>query len=255
MPSRFTIRTIIPTRTSPYAERLLWVCIWVIVGLATIHILLQFLHLVVYDGSNQHLMQLSNRFDFDDESSVPTWFSALLLALTAGTAFLAAYLQTNHKKRTLWILLGSISLLFSMDEIAGLHEYVLQLTHIMFFGYDPSTFLTNAWWIIIPIVLIGAGLLFWRIVKLLPHRTVTFLVIGTAIYFTGAMLIEVITTRIDGSGFTSQGLMVAAEECLELLGVSVVLYAIIDYLEIHYGKKLHASIRALQKQPIHKNAS
>jgi hypothetical protein len=53
------------------------------------------------------------------------------------------------------------------------------------------------------------------------------------------VVIDIITSSEPGIvSFKDQGLLVALEESLELVGVSLVIYALIDYLERNYRKKI-----------------
>ena len=63
---------------SPLSKRLLWILIGFLGFLVCAHLFLQHLNLHVYDEKNAQVFEISNRFDFDDESSIPTWLSQFL---------------------------------------------------------------------------------------------------------------------------------------------------------------------------------
>lgn len=158
--------------------------------LFVIHLGLQYLNIVVHYQQVGSIYELSNRFDFDDEASVPTWFSQLLYLNLSIMAFLAAYLQTEKFKKIVWLIIGLAGILFSIDEIAGLHEYMLQQIHVHFFEDSAATGSDNAWLVVVPFLIIMFISLIWMSFKTLPKRTVILFVISGLLVSTGAIFID-----------------------------------------------------------------
>ena len=211
-----------------------------------IHLLLQFLNLNVYHQQNGQIYELSNRFDFDDESSVPSWFSQALFLAIGVFALLAAYLQTKKAQRRLWGIIALLGLVCSIDEVAALHERVLQTIHVTFYQDASPTGLDNAWWIIAPLLLIVGGWLVWMMVRLLPRRTMLLFVVSGTTFLVGAVVVDLITSVVSREWFLNQGILVAAEEIVELLASVFALYAIADYLEGNHGTALSNAARQLK---------
>lgn len=229
-----------------YSTRLLWTLLAAIGIVLGLHLLLQYLNLQVFYQQNGQVYELSNRFDLDDESSVPSWFSqALFLAIGAG-AGLAAYLQTNKPIRRLWQVIAALGLLFSIDEVSTLHEHVLQTVHVLFFKDASPTGLANAWWLVAPFILLAGGWMLWKMMRLLPRRTMLLFGIAGLAFLSGAIVIDLLTSIVPRETFLNQGILVASEETLELLGTATALYAIINYLETRHHTSLARAIKQLR---------
>lgn len=210
------------------------------------HLVLQYLNLVVYDQQNGFIYELSNRFDLDDESSIATWFSqALFIAISAGAA-LAAYLSSVTAVRRLWKSISVLSLLLSIDEVTAMHELILQSLHNIFFKDTSSTISGNAWLIVAPFVFAGALWLLWKIAKILPKRTLILFASAVFSFLIGAIFVDMFASIVEREAFLNQGIIIAFEETLELVGCIIVLYAIADYIEAQHGSRLKSALAHLK---------
>lgn len=229
-----------------YAKRIYLWLIFAILCMAGVHLLLQHLNLNVYHELNGRVYELSNRVDFDDEVSVPTWFSQALFLAIAGGAFLLASMQKVPAARRLWMFLGVIGVLLSIDEVGALHELLLQTIHLLLFGETGPTYIANAWIALLPIILVAAVVTFWAMLKYVPKRTIRFCVIGGVILLFGAIVIDILTTADNQNTFYDKGILVAIEESLELLGMSTIFYAIVDYIERSYRTNIKQALQKLK---------
>lgn len=225
---------------------MLWILLVATAAIVAVHLTLQYLNFVVHYQQVGQLYELANRFDLDDESSVPTWFAQVLFFAISLSAGLAAYLQTHKPSRRLWGIIAILGLILSLDEVAGLHEFVLQSLHNVFFRDASPTGLANAWWIAAPFILLASGWLVWKMTRLLPRRTMALMAAGGAIFLTGAVAVDLLTSLAPRETFLNQGVLVAVEEGLELVGSVIVLYAAIDYLEKHHYTVLKELISGLK---------
>ena len=232
-----------------FATRILWFLVCVTLITAGIHLLFQYLNLIVFSQQVGQFYELSNRFDLDDESSVPTWFAQLLFLAIGVSALMAAYLQAHKPARRLWALIAAIGLIFSLDEISGLHERILQSLHVLFFQDATSTGLANAWWVVLPFVLLASVWLLWRAVYLLPRRTIRLFVVSGVTFLLGAVITDLLVVAAPRETFLNQGIFVAVEETLELLGTVIGLYAILDYLETQHYDVISKAIKQLKSAP------
>lgn len=230
----------------PYSTRLLSILLKVTVLILSLHFLMQYLNLEVFYQQNGQIYELANRFDLDDESSVPTWFSQILFLLISLGALLAAYFQTNNASRNLWRIIAGIGLLFSLDEATTLHEYILQTLHVLFFKDASPTGQHNAWWLVAPFVLAAGAWLIWKALRLLPRQTVTLFMTAGFTFLAGAFVVDMITSTAYRETFLNQGILVAIEESFELLGTVIALYAIADYLETYHYESINAALKQLR---------
>ena len=228
-----------------YASHLLKMLLGVTLLLLCAHITLQYINWEVFYQQNGLAYELANRFDLDDESSVATWFSQLLfLAIGLGAA-LAAYLQPSMPLRRLWQTIAAAGLLFSIDEGAGLHEFVLQSLHVLFYKDASPTSSNNAWLLVAPFIFLAAGWLVWRMARLLPKRTILLFTAAIATFLVGAIGVDMLTSIVDRETFLNQGVLTAVEETLELLASVFVVYALADYLETHHRLELQSAFKQL----------
>lgn len=226
---------------TPFARRVLLCLLATVVFLTGIHLLMQYLNLNVYHELNGQVFEISNRVDFDDEASIPTWISQLILLAIGLSAFVAAYLQQNSGAKRIWTIIGAIGIVLSLDEVAALHELLLQIVHLAVFSEVAPTIRSNAWFVLLPfIVVVGAFLLF-QAIRHISRRTVFIFILGTTIFMTGAVFIDVLTNASNINNFYEKGVLVGAEESLEIAGTSTVLYGILDYLESVFTDRIRAA--------------
>lgn len=169
------------------------------------------------DRLNIDYWQLSV-FDLDQEAGFGTWFSAGML-LFAGLLLLhqAKALRLQGSREDLWWhILGVGFCVLSMDEVVGIHEWVNTLL-------EKTAWTVFGFWIF---VLVGLAYLpfLWR------HRgrlTLLFLLAG-AVYGGGAVGVEHAT---DGQVDTLHyNMWTTLEEGLEMSGVIIFIYAVLDHL-------------------------
>lgn len=233
-----------PTKSVP--SRILFSLVVAIVVVVVIHLVLQAVNLLVFQGKNYWVFELSNRLDLDDEESVPTWLSQFLLLGLSAMTFLVAYLEKARIKKITWSTIGVVALIFSIDEVATLHEYVLTFLHANAFGNTPSTLLKNGWILALPFILVSAITLAFFIYRTMPRRTFGLFVLSGGVFLFGAVGIELVTNAIHFSDFMNQGVLVAAEEGGEMLGVALAIFTTADYLSRYYGTTMQSVARALK---------
>lgn len=230
------------------SKKVLIILLSIISVLAVLHLSLQYINIVHLNETYGPFYELTNRLDFDDESSIPTWFQQLLfLVITFGSG-LIAYMQTEKAKRNFWILISILAILGSLDEVASIHENILQNLHTLFFDDSTPTLLANAWVIIVPFLLIAALIFVIKAYLVMPRRTLRLFIIGGVTFFIGSVLVDIMTSSGDSTqAFLNQGIMVSIEEILELLGLTVVVYAITEYIEKYHKTQIKNSLSALRK--------
>ncbi len=230
----------------PYSKRILGILGGATLLIIIAHLVLQYLNLEVFYQQQGQIYELSNRFDLDDESSVPTWFSQFTMLGISVLALLTAYFQSDRGKQRLWGLIATIGLIMSIDEVATLHEYFLQTLHVLFFKDASSGLLANAWVVVAPFVLLIAGLIAWKMYIYLPKRTLLLFITAGVTFMTGAVVIDLITSVSPREMFLNQGIYVAIEESFELFANVLVIYTIADYLETNYYDAISGSLKKLK---------
>lgn len=228
------------------AKRLLYILLFATSLVIITHLVFQYLNLEVFYQQNGQIYELSNRFDLDDESSVPTWLAQFLFLAIAAAAWLSAYLQNQKRPRRLWTSIAVIGLLFSIDEISALHERLLQTIHVAFFQDNAATTADNAWLVLAPFIVLLAAYLLWMMWRILPKRTIGIFIFAGLVFVGGAMFVDLLANTSERETFLNQGLLVGLEESMELFGCVVALYAIVDYLERKYHTPIRQAIAKLK---------
>ncbi len=203
-------------------QNLLKVLLFSIAGLVGLHI---FWHLVAFivGADNRVTTDLAGRFGLDDELSVPTWFASAMALLLAGLAFVIARAQQPRQRLT-WYILASVAVFISLDEVAALHELLLQGLHILFEFGEDQTLLANAWMIVLPFILVVLFCLIRAFRKTLPSKTFQCITIAFGVYLLGALVVEYLSIELDKTTI-AYGVSAALEETLEMLGLWLLIRA------------------------------
>jgi hypothetical protein len=167
-------------------------------------------------------------FDLDGEATVPAWFSALQLAVI-GFLFVLKALQPSSTTPKLLMTLGAGFLFLSADEAASIHENLSPVLAgrgewLPRFRFDHGVwifvYLAGATAVLLPFRRQLTAL--WR-----QHRSeASIMATGMALALAGGVGLEIIAYQFLGATLTPRlyPIEVAAEEFLEMVGMSVVLY-------------------------------
>ncbi len=170
-------------------------------------------------------------FDLDEEESFGTWFSSLLLLAASLISFVAA--NSDAHRRRWWAFLGCGFIVLSIDEIAGFHEFVntmVEATHWTTFG--------------IGLVLL-VGLAYLPFLLGLPARTRNLLLVAGALYVGGAVGVERATIWHETNDMLDTleyNLTTALEEFLEMGGIVLYVYTLLDALGPSAGRTVALSL-------------
>ena len=204
-------------------------------SLMTIAIVLVVAHIAGAVSSHvfhrEQVFGLVDTFDMNVENNVPTFFSAFILVtsavlLTVITSQSAADRYAGHWK---WLVI--IFAFMAIDEDAALHELLIEPVRDLLPVAGPLYF---AWVIPYGLAVLVIGLLYLRFVWSLTARTRGLFIGAGSLYLAGALGIE----PIGGWYFSLHGeiedlpysLLVATEEFLEMSGIILFIYALLDYL-------------------------
>jgi hypothetical protein len=183
----------------------------------------------------EHSYGLVRSFDLDQEGNLATWFSvALLLANSLLFAAVAATRQRERKGddggRRAWAGLALLFLAMSAEEAAAIHEMtVLPLRQLL----NAGGLLYYTWVVPGGILTLCIAAAYIPFLARLPARTRRLFVLAGLIYVGGAVGFEMIGGRYASLYSTDNfryALIAHAEETLEMSGLVVLLYALLDYL-------------------------
>jgi hypothetical protein len=212
----------------------------VFIALLSVNVILIALHLVLQyfqlNGEvSQYFMDVARRFNMDAEVSVSTWYEQILFLVVAQAFAYIAY-QAYKKKRLFkrhWAFLAGLCVYLSMDEGSELHELLIApVQHTL--GISEGL-LFFAWIIPVGIALIVLGLTFSKFFFHLPKRTQALFLTGVIVFIAGAIGVE----TVSGAYWESQNFVIdfnyrllnAAEEGLEIFGLTIAFYGLLDYIK------------------------
>jgi hypothetical protein len=129
-----------------------------------------------------------------------------------------------------WTGLALIFALLSLDEAMSLHEMTTQPLQSFFSTSGPLLFA----WVIPALVFVTAfGLMYLKFLIYLAPRTRYFFLLSGFVYIFGALGMEMV-----GSAYVSNhghdltyGILASLEEILEMSGIAVFIFSLLDYLE------------------------
>ena len=177
--------------------------------------------------------KLAQLFDVDGEQTLPALYSTLLLS--AG-AFLSTSIARSRRQAGLgdvahWRALAAVFAILALDEFGSLHETAIVPFRRALDVRGGALWFT--WVVPGAVAVVVFALLFAWFVMRLPPRTRYLLVAAGLTFVGGAMGIELVggayqAARV-GESMAYQ-LIVTVEETLEMVGASLFVYALLDYI-------------------------
>ncbi len=179
-------------------------------------------------------------FNVDAEHNIPTYFSMILLLAAAFLLGVTAAAERTRKSPDVpyWVILAAGFLFMSVDEVAVLHEKLIEPVKRLGNGLGHG-FFYYSWVIPGLVVVLIVGLVFFRFLsRLEPKTRFAFLAAG-AVYLTGTIGFEMIAGRhadLHGTRNLVYALLATVEESLEMAGVILFIRALLVRLADRYGE-------------------
>ena len=196
---------------------------------------------------HEQVFGLVDTFDMNVENNVPTFFSTFLLVTSAVLLTVIASQSTADRYAGNWKWLAVIFAFMAIDEDASLHELLIEPVRNLLAVAGPLFF---AWVIPYALAVLVIGLLYLKFVWSLPVRTRGLFIGAGSLYLAGALGFE----SIGAWYFSRHGemedlpysLLVATEEFLEMSGVILFIYALLDCLR---GRLAGEPLRIFMARP------
>lgn len=176
----------------------------------------------------------------DAEQNLPTFFSILLLLIaTALLAIIALFKKVQGASYAVyWAILSVGFLLMAVDEATSIHEKLHEpMSRLL--GDDRPAVFYFAWVVPAIVFVFVAGLFFLKFLLRLPAKTRFLFFLAGFLYVGGAIVLELIGSLFAFTyGLRSWTLIVSyhVEECLEMAGVIIFIFALLRYLADVYGE-------------------
>lgn len=172
-------------------------------------------------------------FDVNDETNIPTFFSAMAIFATAFGAFWAgaAAAEGDPAQARKWKILGALLVFLAFDEGSQIHETIGDAA-ANYFGWVGGygwVFMYGA------ITLVAAAFLFSFWLSL--ERAVQLLFAAGGVIYVGSAIglevAEAFFVRRYGEGVLDGwvGMLSAFEECGEMLGIAILLQGVLLFIE------------------------
>jgi hypothetical protein len=190
-----------------------------------------------YLFDHEYAFGLIDTFNLNFENNVPTFFTTfMLVACAALLAVIARHSAMTDGGATYWKWLALVFLFLAVDEDASLHELLIEPLRERLPMAGPLYF---AWVVPYGLAVLVVGLVYLRFVQSLPVRTCRLFVAAGIIYLVGALGFELAggwyLSQADASEDLRYSLLVAAEESLEMSGIVLFIYALLDHLRQRLG--------------------
>lgn len=211
-------------------------------------------------------IQESTLFALDGEGNVPAWYSSMQLLFVGAVAFVYGRLVLIDDKvaGTLILLFAVAFAYLAMDEGATLHERIGDRLDMLFTGGGTTAdtaFETTGMWMVylgppLFIVLI-AGTIFIRKRLAIPFNVFAKAIAGIVIFVSGATLGDIVLNYVSAQNKPFQ---VAAEEFCEMVGVTLILWAVMTLLadkepRVYAAAHERERVLAPRGQPVRGRAS
>ena len=205
-------------------------------------ILLVVFHIVLVVGIRMsplvtYLFRVAKAFDLDGEENVPALYSAAMLMVSA---LLLGFIAFRHRlSGSRWLSWSGLAVLLaflSLDEAILIHE---PIAYAVQDALNISREYYYIWAVPYTIAAGIVGLLYMRFLAKLPKKTRILFLFSAAVFIIGAAGFEWLSyLHVQASGsretFLYQ-LLLIFEEFLEMFGVLVFVYALLDYITSQFG--------------------
>ena len=176
------------------------------------------------------------KFDLDQEANVPTYFSSLILLISAALFTVIGMLKTsNHGAFAAhWKGMGLIFFLLSVDETGVLHEKFIDIFQLYF---KPTGIFFFGWVVLaIPLVILTA-FAYLRFFFHLPKKYKIFIFTSIFLYLAGAVGMEMMGgwyAENYGENRPLYNVITTVEEILEIIGILTLIYTLLLYISQNF---------------------
>ncbi|MGB5684794.1 MAG: hypothetical protein WBM35_03215 [Candidatus Electrothrix sp.] len=197
---------------------------------------------IFFSTGNHELVSITDYVDLDVEKNIPSFYSAFAIFLCSLLFFCISSLEKKQgRRRCYWLGLAAVFLFLSLDEAFVLHEGVGDYTeeYLKTTGLFQATGLLYFPWIIsYGIFTTLLGVLYSRFILCLPRKTTVLLILSAVIFLTGAVAFDMLGGReaeLHGYYSITYTVLYTIEEFLEMIGIILLMYTLLDYIEKQFG--------------------
>ena len=185
-----------------------------------------------------YLDEIGEFFDVGLEKNIPTMYSVLAWSLAAFATGLAAHSEAIRGAAFVgrWRALALIFLFLAFDEGTTIHEHIG--SYLKDWDLLPATGLLHFFWVVpYSFLVILFASLYAPFLDALPTRTKVGFILSGNVFIGGAMGVEMFSASVyetKGEGHSVlYHVLYSIEEFMEMLGVALLIFFVLDYLETH----------------------
>lgn len=176
--------------------------------------------------------------NMDGEANLPTWYASAKLLTLGLLLFIFAGGAHGRRRRALLFLPAVLAVALSLDEVAGIHEWIGLKSDAFLAGADrkASLFPVTGIWVLLvaPVALVSAALCYRVLRPFLQAAPAArrLFALGFTVLMAGAMGAELAANFV-APGTWHATLQVAVEEGAELAGTTTLIWAALELLAAH----------------------
>ena len=206
-----------------------------VVCLVAAHVIVQVARFAMGDD---RLFGLVTLLSLGSESNLPTFYASTAILFCALLLSLIGFMTWHSERRwsIYWFLLAFVFMFLALDEFAEIHERLSDPTRNLL---GTGGLLHYAWVIPYGIGLIIFALAYIRFLVHIPRRTAALFIVAGGLFVTGAIGVELIGGIVFqefGSLNVLYVVVQSLEEILEMSGIIIFIYALVDYIEKSHGE-------------------
>lgn len=184
-------------------------------------------------------------FNFNTEQNIPTLFSFLILGISSCLLFFIAKSNKNTKQDfKYWLFLGFVFMFLAVDEAVSIHEIIGVIVQKK---YKTEGVFYFAWIIPYGILLLLLLIPLKTFLQKLPKNILRLFLISGLIFVIGAIGFEMVGSKIwydTGKNNMNYLITYSIEETLEMIGISLFIYALLKYITITQLKPIVISFKS-----------
>lgn len=184
---------------------------------------------------HDYMHGLAPLLNFDNESNIPTLYSsfALIIASILLCAIGLAHKSANEPS-VAWLFLAIIFLFLSIDEMASIHERLIEPLRE---SLNTTGLLYFAWVIPYGCILLVFVTLYLKFLWQLPKSISLLFIISGTMYVAGAIGFELLGGRhfeLYGRANIGYAAYYTCEELLEMIGIALFIYTLLTYISSEF---------------------
>jgi len=191
-----------------------------------------------FETGRHNVYGLIRQFYLDNEGNVPSFFSSIILLISA---VLLAIIAVSKKRvqdsyAINWAILSIIFLYLAFDEAASIHEMFSSPVMDILSRPHQGPLFHLGWTIPFTALVVVFAISYWKFLFHLPANIKAFFSIAGILYITGAIggeILQIWYHHLYGPDNLTYCMVIMLEETLEMIGILIFIHALLKYMSIN----------------------